>query len=122
MSETRETIDPLDPTGMLKGMRDVAMQNWAKMMGDVVNSDVYSQSQGEMLDAWLKAAGPMQKAMEQAMKQSLSNLQMPTRDDIIGVAQRLTNIEMRLDDIEAKLDEQLKAKSGKRRKKASDSE
>jgi hypothetical protein len=35
----------------------------------------------------------------------LINLNMPTRDDIISLAERLTNIEMRLDDLEAKLEE-----------------
>ena len=41
---------------------------------------------------------------------------MPTRTDITGLAERLTHIEMRLDDLEAKLDERpdpTKGSSGK---------
>lgn len=108
MSDKNETPNVFDPTGMLKGLRDAGMGNWAKAMSEVVNSDSYSQAQGEMLDAWLASSAPFQKTMQDAMKQSLVGLQLPTRDDVVGLAERLTNIEMRLDDIEAKLDEQLK--------------
>jgi hypothetical protein len=38
------------------------------------------------------------------MAQALANLNMPARADIVSLAQRLTNIEIRLDDLEAKLD------------------
>jgi hypothetical protein len=39
------------------------------------------------------------------MTQVLTNLNMPTRDDVTRLAERLTNIETRLDDLEAKLEE-----------------
>jgi hypothetical protein len=39
------------------------------------------------------------------MAQSLRQLNMPTREDFVGLAERLTHIEMRLDDLDAKLDE-----------------
>ena len=39
-----------------------------------------------------------------AMSQTLANLNMASRDDITRLAERLTNIEVRLDDLDAKLD------------------
>jgi hypothetical protein len=39
------------------------------------------------------------------MTQVLTQLNMPIRTDITSLAERLTHIEMRLDDLEAKLDE-----------------
>ena len=42
------------------------------------------------------------------MAQTMANLNLPTRDDVTRVAERLTNIEMRLDDLEAKIDENLR--------------
>jgi hypothetical protein len=41
------------------------------------------------------------------MEQSLQQMSLPTRKDVLGLAGRLTNLEMRLDDMEAKLDEVL---------------
>ena len=58
-----------------------------------------------MLDAWLTTSAPFRKVIEAAMTQVLANLNMPTRDDVTRLAERLTNIEMRLDDLDAKLDE-----------------
>ncbi|MCC6491815.1 MAG: hypothetical protein IT424_02215 [Pirellulales bacterium] len=104
MSENGTRTDPLDPTGVLKGMRDAAMTNWAQMMTHLVNTEAYAGATGAMLDASLSASAPFRKLMESTMAQSLANLNMPSREDFIRLAEQLTHIEMRLDDMEAKLD------------------
>jgi hypothetical protein len=105
MSQPNDTFNPFDPTGMFKSMRDSSMDAWSKMMIQLVNSDPYAEATGTMLDAWLSTSGPFRKAIETVMTQALTKLNLPTRADVIGVAERLTNIEMRLDDLEAKLEE-----------------
>ena len=109
MAQTNGDFDPFDPTGMLKGMRDANMDAWAKMMVELVNTDAYAESTGTMLDAWLTTSGPFRKVMEDSMAQTLAQLNFPTRDDVTRIAERLTNIEMRLDDLDAKLDEGVRA-------------
>ena len=47
--------------------------------------------------------------MEDSMAQTLAQLNFPTRDDVTRIAERLTNIEMRLDDLDTKLDEGVRA-------------
>ncbi len=107
MTQTKENnkFDPFDPTGMLKQMRDSNMETWSKMMVEFVNTDAYAESTGAMLDAWLTSSGPLRKMMESNLTQALAQLNLPSRDDITRIAERLTNIEMRLDDLDAKLDE-----------------
>ena len=105
MTETNDAYDPFDPTGLFKEMRSAGMESWSKMMIQLVNSDAYAKATGVMLDAWLTNSAPFAKAMEAAMAQALVNLNMPTRADVTRLAERLTNIEVRLDDLEAKLDE-----------------
>lgn len=109
MTKSNGEYNPFDPTGMLKGMRDANVDAWSKMMVDWVNSDVYAESTGAMLDAWLVSSGPFQKAIESGMAQTLAKLNLPTRDDVTRIAERLTNIEMRLDDLDAKLDEDVRS-------------
>ncbi len=104
MGDSKETFNPFDPTGMLKGMRDSNMDAWAKMMGELVHTDAYAESTGKMLDAWLSSSAPFRKVMEKSMSQALANLNLPSLNDISGLNERLTNIEMRLDDLDAKLD------------------
>jgi hypothetical protein len=86
-------------------MRDTNVDMWSKMMVQLVNTEAYAQATGAMLDAWLATSAPFRKALEATMTQVLTNLNMPTRADVTGLAERLTNIEMRLDDLEAKIDE-----------------
>ena len=105
MSQKNDNHNPFDPTGMLKNMRDASLDSWAKMMVQLVNTDAYSQASGAMMDAWLTTSTPFRKALETTMTQVLTQLNMPTRGDVISIAERLTNIELRLDDMEAKLDE-----------------
>jgi hypothetical protein len=110
MSENHDKFNVFDPTGMMKTMRDASMENWAKMMTGLVNSDAYAEANAEMLNAWLSSSAPFRKSMETAVNQSLSVLNLASRDDVSRLAGRLTNIEMRLDDMEAKLDESLRPK------------
>ena len=104
MSQPNETFNPFDPAGMLKSVREAGMDAWSKAMIQLVNSEAYAQATAATLDAWLTTSAPFRKAVESAMTQALINLNMPTRSDVIGVAERLTNIELRLDDLDARLD------------------
>ena len=119
MSQTNDTFNPFDPTGMLKNIRDANLDAWSKMMIDLVNTDAYAKATGVLLDAWLSNSAPFRKALESTLTQVLTNLNMPTRADVTSLAERLTKIEMRLDDLDAKLDEGLRApnaRSGARAK------
>ena len=109
MTQTPETFNPFDPTGMFKSMRDANMDAWSKMMIQLVNTDAYGQATGTMLDSWLTTSAPFRKAVEKIMGQMLTGLNMPSRDEVISLAERLTNIEMKLDDLEAKLEESPRA-------------
>lgn len=105
MSQKNDQFNPFDPTGMLKNMRDSSMDTWSKMMVQLVNTEAYSQATGAMLDTWLATSMPFRKALESTMTQVLTNLNMPTRSDVVNLAERLTNIELRLDDLDAKFDD-----------------
>jgi hypothetical protein len=105
MSEKNDTVNPFDPTGMFKSMRDANLESWSKMMIQLVNTDAYSQATATMLDTWLTASAPFRKVLESVMTRVLTNLSMPTRGDVTSVAERLANIEIRLDDLAAKLEE-----------------
>jgi len=94
----------LDPTEQLRSMRDAYMEAWAKTMGEYVNSEQYAQQSGATLDAMLAVSVPFRAAIEKAMVNALQQMAMPTRPDFISIAERLTNVEMRLDDLDVKID------------------
>ena len=113
MSEPRETMNIFDPTGMMKSMRDAGIEHWSKMMTEFVNSNTYAEANAEVLDAWLSRSSPFRKAMETAVNQSLSAMNIASRDDYARLADRLTNIELRLDDLDAKLDAWMRQQSAR---------
>src|SRR5271157_1881873 len=95
---------PFDPMEPWRGVRDIYMDAWAKTMVDMVNTEAYAQATGTMLDTYLTVSTPFREALEKAMLKTLEQLAMPSRADFVSIAERITNIEMKLDDLDAKLD------------------
>jgi hypothetical protein len=93
-----------DPTAAFRSMRDTYLDAWAKAMVEAVNSEAYAKTSGAVLDTCLTASAPFREATEKAMLQALQQLSMPSSADLVRLAERLTNVEMRLDDMDAKLD------------------
>ncbi len=120
MSNERESTNLPDPFGTMTGlwetnlknwksMRDTNLDSWSKMMIDSVNSDEYSSATGQWLDTYLTLSQPFRRIIDLMMTQVLTGLNMPMRSDVTSLAERLTNIETRLDDQDAKLDDILSA-------------
>jgi hypothetical protein len=105
MKQSSDTPNPLDPFGTMRTMRDATLDAWSKMMIDMVNSDAYAQATAKWLDTYLTASKPFHDMMEKTTTQVLTEFNMPTRTDIISLAERMTNIEMRLDDIDIRFDD-----------------
>lgn len=96
-----DTETPMNSLESWMKLRDMMMEGWSKAMIDVVDSDAYAQATGAMLDGYLTASIPAQQAMERVMDPILAQLNMPSRTEVISLAKRLTNIELRLDDLDA---------------------
>jgi hypothetical protein len=95
---------PFDPMESFREMRDNYLDSWAKVMVDVVNTDAYAKATGNMLETCLSMSAPFRTAVEKAMLQTLQQLSMPSRNDFISLAQRVSNVEIKLDDVDAKLE------------------
>jgi polyhydroxyalkanoic acid synthase PhaR subunit len=104
-------FDPNDPLGAWRSIRDANLDAWAKGMASFVNTESFAKSLGLQLDTMLAASAPMQQAMQEYMERYLAQVNMPSRGEVVSLASRLTNIELRLDDMQAQLDELLAARS-----------
>jgi len=104
MGDEAKSAKPFDPMEPWRGVRDVYLDAWAKTMVDMVNTEAYAQATGTMLDTYLTVSTPFREALEKAMLKTLEQMAMPSRADVVSIAERMTNIEMRLDDLDAKLD------------------
>jgi hypothetical protein len=100
-TQDAKRLDPMEPW---RAARDSYMEAWGKTMVDMVNSEAYAQSTGAMLESYMTVSAPFREAVEKAMLKTLEQMGMPSRADVLSIAERMTNIEMRLDDLDAKLD------------------
>lgn len=106
---TEEQATHFDPFESFRGMRDAYLDAMSKTMIEAVNSESYAQATGAMLDYYLTASAPFREAIEKSMAQSLQQLSLPSRQEVAALSERFTNVEMRLDDLDAKIDRILKA-------------
>ncbi len=105
MTQPPNGFDPNDPVGTWRAWRDATLDAWAKSMTAMVNTETFSQAIGAQLDALLAVSGPIQQSVQQYMERYLAQAQLPSRTEVVSLASRLTNIEFRLDDMQAQLDE-----------------
>ena len=93
-------------------MRDAYLDAMSKTMIETVNSESYAQATGAMLDYFLTASAPFREALEKSTTQALQQLSLPSRQEVAALGERFTNVEMRLDDLDAKIDRLLRGIAG----------
>jgi hypothetical protein len=95
--------DNADPRDLFRQMRDAYLKSMAPLMAGMVNTDEYARATGALLSMYLEAMGPARAWMERVMPHVLAFSGMPSRQEVVSLAARMTNIEMQLDDISAAL-------------------
>ena len=88
----------------MRELRDAYLDTWSKYLIETVNSESYAKASGAALNSYLNVAAPLKEPTEQALLRTLGQLHIPTSVDFAGLAGRITNIEMQLDNADAKLD------------------
>lgn len=103
-SDPASPTNPFDPFGLWKQSQQAMLESWSKSMTDAVNTDAYAETTGRMFDSYLTVSAPLRKAIDQTMTQLWNQLNLPSRAEVVSLAERMTNIELRLDDLDARLD------------------
>jgi polyhydroxyalkanoic acid synthase PhaR subunit len=93
MAEHTTTADPL---GMWRDWMANSERQWNGFLNDAMATDEFSQTMGRMMDGYLN----LQKNMNEVMGRYLQLINVPTRNDILAIGERLSQIEERLDQIE----------------------
>jgi len=94
-----------DAVKMFRDARDGVMDAWAKLALNLTSSHEYQRVQGMIAKPALLGYALFRKATESVMSPVLAQMNMPSREEILGIAQRLTRIEMTLDDLGAALEQ-----------------
>lgn len=105
MSEEEQRKQEIDPFGNMIEFYDSWTKAWASTMSDAVATESFAQSAAEQMEGSLEFMGFIRKQVADAMEQYLQQMNLPTRKEVIVVAERLTHIEMTIDDLDAKIDQ-----------------
>jgi hypothetical protein len=95
-------------------VRDSAMEEVAKATLAWTSSDMYQTLNATISKPALFTAALFRKASDAAMADLLAALNLPSRSDVLALSQRLTRIEMVLDDMGAGMDEMRRGSSSQR--------
>jgi len=107
MGEQDEKPQASDPFAQMVQFYDDWTKTWAGAASEMVSSKGFADSVAQQLESTLSMTQLMRRQMSEIMEQSLQQMSLPSRKQVVSLAERLTNLEMRLDDMEAKLDEAL---------------
>lgn len=89
----------------LKKMQGIWLDGWAKMLGEGVQTPEYGKMMGQWMETWLSTGGSARQQLEQITEQYLEQMSLPSRKELTSVAKRITHLEMKLDDLDAKMDQ-----------------
>jgi len=94
-----------DPFAHMLQFYDNWAKSWANSMSEMVASPRFAETMAQQTEGSLEFWSLVNKQVGEAMEQYLQRMSLPTHGEVMSLAQQLTAVEMRLDDVEAKLDE-----------------
>ena len=86
-----------DPFQVWRDWVSNSERQWNAFLNDAMATDEFSQAMGRGMDMYLG----MQKNLNEVMGRYFTTMNMPTRDDILALGNRLTAVEDRLAGLEA---------------------
>ncbi len=96
MADKTATADPFE---MWRDWVANSERQWNSFLNNAMATDEFSQAMGRMMDVYLN----MQKNMNEVMGRYLQVINVPTRNDVMAIGERLSQIEDRLNQIEGAL-------------------
>ena len=122
---TKEEIVPesedskiTDPLAQMIQFYDTYAKSWSDVMSNAVASKGFAEAMGQQMEGGLEALTLWRKQMGGIFEQYLQQMSLPTRSQVISLAERLTNVEMAIQDLDEKLDELLDRVKRPTRKKS----
>jgi polyhydroxyalkanoate synthesis regulator phasin len=107
MSDAKPESEKADPMASMMKFYERWTEAWAKSLSDTVANPQFAETMAEQTEGGLEFWAQVRRQVGGAMEQYLQQMSLPTQSEVVSLAERLTNIEMRLDDMDEKLDQLL---------------
>lgn len=107
MSEKTESTSPPDPFDHMIKFYETWSKAWSQSMSEAASSERFAEAVGKQMETQLDSFAQARKSFGEMMDAYLKEMNLPSRGEVAGLAERLTSIEIKLDDLDARLDEVL---------------
>jgi hypothetical protein len=107
MSEENPKNERVDPMASMMQFYEQWTQAWANALSETVANPRFAETMAEQTEGSLEFWALVRRQVGEAMEQYLQQMSLPTQSEVVSLAERLTTIEMRLDDMDEKLDQLL---------------
>ncbi len=97
-----------DVMGQWKQFLDQWIAAWSKVFEQAMGTEAFAQALGKQLETFLNVGGPAKKTAEQQIEAGVAGLGLPSRNQVIGLAQQIIQLEDKVDGLEDRLDAVLK--------------
>jgi len=101
---TTEEKNMIDPFAQMFQFYDNFQKSWSGVASETVSSKGFAESMGQQLESSLDTMTLFRNQFGDMMEQYLQQMSLPTRKDVVSLGKRLTQLEMTMDDLDAKLD------------------
>jgi polyhydroxyalkanoate synthesis regulator phasin len=105
MPENKPENAGSDPLAPLVEFYDNWTKSWSGAMSEMVASKSFADSMSKQVESNLEALALVRRQVDGIMEQYLQQMNLPSRKEVISLAERLTKLEMSVDDLDAKLDD-----------------
>ena len=98
----------IDPLGMARGVADRLLANAATLVDEVVASEAFSERFAKGMQGVVTVTASMRRRVNAVGDFAAEWLNIPTRRQLIDLARRLNQLELAVDDVDAKTAEVLR--------------
>ena len=77
---------------------------WSKALEEAMSTPAFAEALGKTLDQFLTVQGKAKRAAAKSSKATLDAMGLPSREQIVGLARQLMDLEDRLESLEDKID------------------
>lgn len=97
---TQQASDIADPFAAWREWLGTSERQWNTFLNDAMATEEFSRSMGQFMDVYLN----MQKSVSEGMGRYFTALNVPSRNDVMALGERLSSIERQLATISMRLD------------------
>lgn len=97
---TQQASDIADPFAAWREWLGTSERQWNTFLNDAMATEEFSRSMGQFMDVYLN----MQKSVSEGMGRYFTALNVPSRNDVMALGERLSAIERQLAAISLRLD------------------